>query len=84
MRTPWAPSTCWRWVVIRANIIGQLSRHMAWVRKNLAKDTDGDGMIVGFELDDKLRAARDAHQSTKTALVADDGSVTMRLPKARR
>jgi hypothetical protein len=49
---------------------------MGWVRKNLTKDTDVDAMIVGSEIDDKLRAARDAHPGTKIALVTYNGRVS--------
>lgn len=57
-------------------VFGQLSRYMGWVRKNLAKGGDVDGMIVGSEIDDKLRAARDAHPGTKVALVTYNGKVS--------
>src|SRR3546814_14754650 len=49
-------------------VFGQLSRYMGWVKKNLAGDAPVAGMIVGTSIDDKLRAARDAHD-TKIDLV---------------
>ncbi len=45
-------------------VFGQLSRYMGWVRKNLADGEDVIGVIVGSKIDDKLRAARDAHDTT--------------------
>jgi RecB family endonuclease NucS len=45
-------------------VFGQLSRYMGWVRKNLADGADVIGVIVGSKIDDKLRAARDAHHTT--------------------
>ena len=37
---------------------------MGWVRKNLAaKGTKVDGVIVARQIDDKLKAARDAHDT---------------------
>jgi hypothetical protein len=50
-------------------VYGQCSRYMGWVRKNLA--TDGakvHGVIVARQIDDKLKAARDAHD-TKVHLI---------------
>jgi hypothetical protein len=50
-------------------VYGQCSRYMGWVRKNLA--TGGQkvhGVIVAREIDDKLKAARDAHD-TKVDLI---------------
>lgn len=44
-------------------VFGQLSRYMGWVRKNLAGEAPVSGMIVGTEIDKKLRAARDAHDT---------------------
>lgn len=45
-------------------VFGQCSRYMGWVRSNLG---DGDeavhGAIVAREIDDKLKAARDAHDT---------------------
>lgn len=49
-------------------VFGQLSRYMGWVRKNLAGGSDVIGVIVGSKIDDKLYAARDAHD-TKVHLV---------------
>jgi RecB family endonuclease NucS len=45
-------------------VFGQLSRYMGWVRKNLADGEDVIGVIVASKIDDKLRAARDAHHTT--------------------
>jgi RecB family endonuclease NucS len=45
-------------------VFGQLSRYMGWVRKNLAAGADVIGVIVASKIDDKLRAARDAHHTT--------------------
>jgi RecB family endonuclease NucS len=45
-------------------VFGQLSRYMGWVRKNLAEGEDVVGVIVASRIDDKLRSARDAHQTT--------------------
>jgi hypothetical protein len=50
-------------------VFGQCSRYMGWVRKNLA--TAGEkvhGVIVAREIDDKLKSARDAHD-TKVDLI---------------
>lgn len=44
-------------------VFGQLSRYMGWVRKNLSDGADVIGVIVGSRIDDKLRAARDAHDT---------------------
>ena len=44
-------------------VFGQLSRYMGWVRKNLAGSAPVSGMIVGTDMDAKLRAARDAHDT---------------------
>ena len=49
-------------------VFGQLSRYMGWVRKNLAGNNEVYGVIVGTSIDNKLRAARDAHD-TKVYLV---------------
>lgn len=50
-------------------VYGQCSRYMGWVRKNLAKnDEKVHGAIVAREIDDKLKAARDAHD-TKMHLI---------------
>jgi Endonuclease NucS len=51
-------------------VYGQCSRYMGWVRKNLA-EPEGvkvHGAIVAKSIDDKLKAARDAHD-TKVSLV---------------
>jgi RecB family endonuclease NucS len=51
-------------------VFGQCSRYMGWVRKNLA-EPEGvkvHGAIVAKTIDDKLKAARDAHD-TKVALI---------------
>jgi RecB family endonuclease NucS len=50
-------------------VYGQCSRYMGWIRKNLA--TEGEkvhGVIVARDIDDKLKAARDAHD-TKVDLI---------------
>lgn len=50
-------------------VYGQCSRYMGWVRKNLAsKNAKVHGVIVAREIDDKLKAARDAHD-TKVDLI---------------
>lgn len=51
-------------------VYGQCSRYMGWVRKNLAEpeNVKVHGAIVAREIDDKLKAARDAHD-TKVALI---------------
>jgi len=50
-------------------VYGQCSRYMGWIRKNLAKDGEKvHGVIVAREIDDKLKAARDAHD-TKVDLI---------------
>jgi hypothetical protein len=49
-------------------VYGQTSRYMGWVRQNLAGGRDVVGVIVARSIDDKLKAARDAHH-TKVALV---------------
>jgi hypothetical protein len=51
-------------------VYGQCSRYMGWVRKNLA-EPEGvkvHGAIVAKTIDNKLKAARDAHD-TKVALI---------------
>jgi hypothetical protein len=51
-------------------VYGQCSRYMGWVRKNLA-EPEGvkvHGAIVAKTIDDKLKAARDAHD-TKVSLI---------------
>lgn len=46
-------------------VYGQCSRYMGWVRKNLTKDGEKvHGVIVARQIDDKLKAARDAHDTT--------------------
>lgn len=59
-------------------VFGQLSRYMGWVRKNLAKGCDVAGIIVGSVIDDKLRAARDAHPSTNVDLVEYESRLSVR------
>lgn len=59
-------------------VFGQLSRYMGWVRKNLAHDKRVVGVIVGASIDDKLRAARDAHD-TNVALIEYDSRVSVRI-----
>ena len=49
-------------------VYGQCSRYMGWVRKNLAEGAKVHGVIVASEIDDKLKAARDAHD-TKVDLI---------------
>ena len=49
-------------------VYGQCSRYMGWVRKNLANGGKVHGVIVAREIDAKLKAARDAHD-TKVHLV---------------
>jgi hypothetical protein len=50
-------------------VYGQCSRYMGWIRKNLAtKGTKVHGVIVARKIDDKLKAARDAHD-TKVHLI---------------
>ncbi len=57
-------------------VFGQLSRYMGWVRKNLAGGGNVVGVIVGSHIDDKLRAARDAHD-TDVVLVEYDSRVSV-------
>lgn len=59
-------------------VFGQLSRYMGWVRKNLAKGKEVAGIIVGSVIDDKLRAARDAHPSSNVDLVEYESRVSVR------
>ena len=59
-------------------VFGQLSRYMGWVKKNLAKDAEVSGMIVGSNIDAKLVAARHAH-STKIDLVTYSGQLTFQV-----
>lgn len=50
-------------------VYGQCSRYMGWIRKNLAADgAKVHGVIVARTIDDKLKAARDAHD-TKVHLI---------------
>jgi hypothetical protein len=50
-------------------VYGQCSRYMGWVRKNLAgADAKVHGVIVARQIDAKLKAARDAHD-TKVHLI---------------
>jgi RecB family endonuclease NucS len=50
-------------------VYGQCSRYMGWIRNNLAPGGKKvHGAIVAREIDDKLKAARDAHD-TKVALI---------------
>ena len=56
-------------------VYGQCSRYMGWVRKNLAVEgAKVHGVIVAREIDYKLKAARDAHD-TKVHLI----EFTMRI-----
>lgn len=59
-------------------VFGQLSRYMGWVKKNLANGGDVAGAIVGAKIDDKLRAARDAHD-TKVDLVEFESKMSVNL-----
>jgi hypothetical protein len=50
-------------------VYGQCSRYMGWIRKNLAAGGQKvHGVIVAREIDEKLKAARDAHD-TKVDLI---------------
>lgn len=50
-------------------VYGQCSRYMGWIRKNLATGASKvHGVIVARSVDDKLKAARDAHD-TKVHLI---------------
>jgi RecB family endonuclease NucS len=49
-------------------VYGQCSRYMGWVRKNLAHGDRVHGAIIARDIDDKLKAARDAHD-TKVHLI---------------
>jgi RecB family endonuclease NucS len=51
-------------------VYGQCSRYMGWVRKNLAEpeSVKVHGAIVAKEIDEKLKAARHAHD-TNVALI---------------
>ncbi|HZL00397.1 MAG TPA: PDDEXK nuclease domain-containing protein [Caulobacteraceae bacterium] len=44
-------------------VFGQLSRYMGWVKRYLADGHAVVGVIVAAQIDDKLRSARDAHDS---------------------
>jgi hypothetical protein len=51
-------------------VYGQCSRYMGWVRKNLAspEGVKVHGAIVARQIDNRLKAARDAHD-TKVTLI---------------
>lgn len=50
-------------------VFGQCSRYMGWIRRNLASaGQDVHGVIVARSIDEKLKAARDAHD-TKVHLI---------------
>jgi len=38
-------------------VVGQISRYMGWVKKNMAKDKDVRGVIVASAIDEKLKYA---------------------------
>ena len=59
-------------------VFGQLSRYMGWVKKNLAKGKAVRGIIVGSSIDDKLVAARDAHD-TAVSLVTYSGQMSFKV-----
>lgn len=59
-------------------VFGQLSRYMGWVKKNLANGGPVSGMIVGTTIDEKLRAARDAH-NTKVDLVTYSSQMSFKV-----
>jgi hypothetical protein len=59
-------------------VFGQLSRYMGWVKKNLAGGADVAGAIVAAKIDDKLRAARDAHH-TKVDLVEFESKMSIKV-----
>lgn len=44
-------------------VFGQISRYMGWVRENLAAGEAVAGVIVAQAIDDKLRAAKAAHDT---------------------
>jgi RecB family endonuclease NucS len=45
-------------------VYGQCSRYMGWIRKNLAQKREKvHGVIVARQIDNKLKAARDAHDT---------------------
>lgn len=49
-------------------VYGQCSRYMGWVKNNLAKGKEVHGVIVGKDIDDKLKSARDAHPTKVTLM----------------
>lgn len=57
-------------------VFGQLSRYMGWVKKNLADGGSVEGVIVAAKIDDKLRSARDAHD-TKVQLVEFESKMSV-------
>jgi hypothetical protein len=60
-------------------VYGQCSRYMGWVRKSLAdKGLKVHGVIVARQIDDKLRAARDAHD-TKVHLIEFEMKIGARV-----
>ncbi len=44
-------------------VFGQLSRYMGWVRQNLAEGNAVSGVIVAATIDEKLKAAKAAHDT---------------------
>ncbi len=44
-------------------VFGQVSRYMGWIRTNLASGNPVAGVIVAQSIDDKLRAAKAAHDT---------------------
>lgn len=59
-------------------VFGQLSRYMGWTKRNLSGGAPVSGMIVGTHIDDKLRAARDAHD-TKIDLITYSSQMSFRV-----
>lgn len=59
-------------------VFGQLSRYMGWVKKNLAGGGEVAGAIVAAQIDEKLRAARDAHD-TKVDLVEFQSKMAVKV-----
>lgn len=59
-------------------VFGQLSRYMGWVKKNMPSDQPVSGMIVGTYIDEKLRAARDAHD-TKIDLITYSSRMSFKI-----
>jgi RecB family endonuclease NucS len=49
-------------------VFGQLSRYMAWVKKNLANGKDVAGLFVAKKIDRNLKMARDAHATNVTLM----------------